>query len=51
MGEKRDPTRLDDLTVIGVDEFSFRRRHNYVTVVADHVRQRIVWVGEPHAAW
>jgi len=28
IGEKLDPTRLDDLTVIGVDELSFRRRHN-----------------------
>lgn len=46
IGEKLDPTRLDDLTVIGVDELSFRRHHNYVTVVVDHVRQRIVWVGE-----
>lgn len=46
IGEKLDPTRLDDLTVIGVDELSFRRNHNYVTVVVDHVRQRIVWVGE-----
>lgn len=46
IGEKLDPTRLDDLTVIGVDELSFKRHHNYVTVVVDHVRQRIVWVGE-----
>jgi len=46
INEKLDPTRLDDLSVIGVDELSFRRNHNYVTVVVDHVRQRIVWVGE-----
>lgn len=46
IGEKLDPTRLDDLTIIGVDELSFRRNHNYVTVVVDHVHQRIVWVGE-----
>lgn len=46
ISEKLDPTRLDDLTVIGVDELSFRRHHNYVTVVVDHVRQRIIWVGE-----
>lgn len=44
--EKLDPARLDDLSVIGVDELSFRRHHNYVTVVVDHLRQRIVWVGE-----
>jgi len=46
IGEKLDPSRLDDLSVIGVDELSFRRHHNYVTVVVDHLRQRIVWVGE-----
>jgi transposase len=46
IGERLDPSRLDDLTGIGVDELSFRRHHNYVTVVVDHVRQRIVWVGE-----
>ena len=46
IGEKLDPTRLDDLTVLGVDEVSFRRHHNYVTVVVDHVSKRIVWVGE-----
>jgi len=31
ISEKLDPTRLDDLTVIGVDELSFRRHHNYVS--------------------
>jgi transposase len=50
ISEKLDPTRLDDLTVIGVDELSFRRHHNYITVVVDHVRQRIVWVGEGKSA-
>jgi transposase len=46
ISERLDPKRLDDLTVIGVDELSFRRRHNYVTVVVDHLRKRVVWVGE-----
>ncbi len=31
-----DPERLEDLYVIGVDELSFRRHHEYVTVVVDH---------------
>lgn len=44
--ERLDPTRFDDLLVIGIDELSFRRNHNYVTVVVDHIRQRVVWVGE-----
>lgn len=34
---------LDGLTHIGVDELSYRRHHEYVTVVVDHVAGRIVW--------
>jgi transposase len=34
---------LDDLTLIGVDELSYRRHHEYVTVVVDHVRGEVVW--------
>jgi transposase len=40
--QKGDP--LDGLTQIGVDELSYRRHHEYVTVVVDHVRRHIVWV-------
>jgi len=35
---------LDGLTHIGIDEISYRRHHHYLTVVTDHVRQRVVWV-------
>jgi transposase len=38
-----DDTRLDDLGVIGVDEFSYRKRHNYLTTVVDHERRRVIW--------
>jgi transposase len=41
-----DPARLEELYVIGVDELSFRRHHEYVTVVVDHLKKRVVWVGE-----
>jgi transposase len=41
-----DEERLDGLYVIGVDELSFRRHHEYVTVVVDPLKQRVVWVGE-----
>jgi transposase len=34
---------LEGLTRIGVDELSYRRYHEYVTVVIDHVAQRVVW--------
>lgn len=40
----RPADMLDDLTHIGVDELSFRKHHAYVTVVIDHVRERVVWV-------
>jgi transposase len=38
--------RLEDLTDIGVDELSYRKHHEYVTVVIDHRRQRIVWAAK-----
>ena len=34
---------LAGLTHIGIDELSYRRHHEYVTVVVDHVKPRIVW--------
>ncbi len=37
---------LDGLEYVGIDELSYRRHHEYVTVVVDHVRQRVVWVAE-----
>lgn len=39
--QKRDP--LKGLTTIGVDELSYRRHHEYITVVVDHDRGCIVW--------
>jgi transposase len=40
----RSGDRLDGLTHIGIDELSYRRHHEYVTVVIDHVAERVVWV-------
>lgn len=34
---------LDGLTLIGVDELSYRRHHEYITVVVDHVRGEVIW--------
>ena len=45
-----EPQRLEGLRHIGVDEFSFRKRHRYLTVVVDHDRRRIVWAAEGHSA-
>jgi transposase len=46
VAERLDPGRLDGLRLIGVDEVSYRRRHRYLTVVADHDTGRIVWIAK-----
>lgn len=49
--ERLAPTdRLDGLSVIGVDELSYRRHHEYVTVVIDHLKGTVVWVKEGKSA-
>ena len=46
VGRRLDGARLDGLAFIGLDEFSYRKRHHYITVVVDHVARRVVWAGE-----
>jgi len=41
-----DPDRLKNLTRIGVDEFSYKKRHRYLTTVVDHDERRIVWAAK-----
>jgi transposase len=41
--DELDPGRLDDLYDIGIDEVSWKRQHNYLTLVADHERRQVVW--------
>jgi transposase len=41
-----DSTRLDGLRRVGVDEIGYRRRRQFLTVVADHDTGRVVWVGK-----
>ncbi len=50
VARRLDPTRLDDLERIGVDEFSYRKRHRYLTIVVDHDRRRVVWAREGRSA-
>ncbi len=46
-----DGSRLEDLYRIGVDEVSYRKRHRYLTVVADHDRDgAVIWAGEGKGA-
>ena len=49
VARRLDSTRLAGLRRIGIDEFSYRKRHHYLTVVVDHDRRRVVWAG-PGAA-
>jgi transposase len=46
VGRKLDKKRLDELYVIGLDEVSYRKRHKYLTVVADHRTGDPAWIGE-----
>ncbi len=46
IAERLDLRRLDGLRLVGVDEVSYRKRHRYLTVVADHATGRIVWLAE-----
>lgn len=43
MDDGLDPDRLEDLFDIGVDEVSWRKRHNYITLISNHDSRRIVW--------
>jgi transposase len=39
----RPGDQLNGLRHIGIDELSYRRHHEYVTVVIDHARECVVW--------
>jgi transposase len=42
-GDRLDEQRLDELVAIGVDEVSWRKHHNYLTLVYDHAAGKVVW--------
>jgi transposase len=48
--ERLDPHRIDNLRRIGIDEFSYRKHHRYLTVVVDHATDRVVWAAEGRGA-
>jgi len=41
--DELDRDRLSDLFDLGIDEVSWKRQHNYLTLVADHRSGKIVW--------
>lgn len=42
--------RLDGLRRIGIDEFSHRKGHRYLTTIVDHDRRRVVWAAPGRSA-
>lgn len=50
VADRLDSDRLVGLRRIGVDEFSYRKRHHYLTLVVDHDRRRVVWAAEGRSA-
>ena len=40
---QRERDRFADLTRIGIDEISYKRGQNYLTVVVDHDTGRLIW--------
>ncbi|HZJ50799.1 MAG TPA: helix-turn-helix domain-containing protein, partial [Actinomycetota bacterium] len=36
VADELDPGRLNDLFEIGIDEISWRKQHNYLTLVSNH---------------
>ena len=45
-----DDSRLDGLLYVGVDDFSYRKYHRYLTVVVDHESRRVVWAAKGRGA-
>lgn len=45
-----DASRFQGLRRIGIDEFSYRKYHRYLTTVVDHDRRCVVWAGKGRSA-
>ncbi|MBW3577998.1 MAG: hypothetical protein KY462_09745 [Actinobacteria bacterium] len=46
VADELDPGRLDGLFHMGVDEVSWKRHHNYMTLVVNHDTNKVVWGAE-----
>lgn len=46
VADELDPQRLDNLYDIGVDEISYKKQHNYLTIVVNHLTGKVVWADE-----
>ena len=50
VARRLNPGQLSGLRRIGIDEFAYRKRHHYLTVVVDHDTRRVVWAGQGRSA-
>ena len=50
VSRRLDGARFARLKRIGIDEFSYRKRHRYLTIVVDHDTRRVVWAGPGRSA-
>lgn len=50
VARRLDPSRLDGLRRIGIDDFSYRKRQRYLTTVVDHDQKRVVWAAAGRSA-
>jgi transposase len=50
VSRRRRGDLLEGLTHIGIDEISYKKHHQYLTLVTDHLRRRVVWVGVGRSA-
>lgn len=46
MADELDPTRLEGLFDIRVEKKSWKKHHNYLTVVANHDNGKVLWGAE-----
>ena len=50
VARRLDSGRFTKLRRVGVDEFSYRKRHHYLTLVVDHDRRRVFWAAKGRTA-
>lgn len=43
VAEQLDDTRFENLVHLGVDEISWKKHHNYLTLISDHETSTILW--------
>ena len=46
--EQAQPSRFDDLEMIGIDETSYKKGHKYMTVVVNHKTGHLIWAKKGH---